>query len=258
MKKNNKILLANWKMAPETPEIAHEIFGIIKRKMARTKRVEAVICPSYLYLENFASKVSGRRFSIGAQDVFWETTGQAFTGQVSAPMVKAVGAQYVIVGHSERRSFGETDVMVNKKILSSLKAGLIPILCVGESERDSQINYLDFLKDQIKSALVGVKKSGLVNLIIAYEPVWAISTFQKGSINPSDLHEAIIFVRKVVADLYDRETAMSLRVVYGGSVSEENVGALLRGGEADGLLVGKASLNPETFGALIKIADSFK
>ena len=259
MKKNTKVLIANWKMAPETPEIAHEIFGAVKRKMAKTKRVEVIICPPYLYVENFVQKVgNGRRFSIGAQDVFWETGSQAFTGQVNAPMLKAAGAKYVIIGHSERRQFGETDSMVNKKVLSALKAGLTPILCVGEKERDPQINYLEFLKNQIKSALLGVKRANLANLIIAYEPVWAISTFQKGSVAPSDLHEAIIFVRKALADLYDRESAMALRVVYGGSVNEENAEALLKGGEADGLLVGKASLNPETFGTLIKIADSFK
>lgn len=259
MKKNTKILVANWKMNPETPELAYDIFGAIKRKVLNSKRAEIVICPPYLYLENFAEKTFGlRRFSIGAQDVFWETSGHAFTGQISAPMVRASGAKYVILGHSERRQYGETDSMINKKIKSAFKAGLIPILCVGEQERDPQINYLEFLKNQIKSALSGVKRSMLANLIVAYEPIWAISTFHKGAMRPEELHETIIFIRKAVADLYNREIAMALCVIYGGSVDEADAEALLKGGEANGLLVGRSSLNPATFGALIKIADSFK
>jgi len=259
MKKNRKTIIANWKMHPESYEIASGIFTAVKRRLSKIKKTEAIICPPALYLSDLAKKARRvRRLSIGAQDAFYEKGG-SFTGRISAEMIHNAGASYVILGHSERRLLGETDEIVNKKIIASIKVGLTVIICIGEGERDIQGNFLGYLKNQIKAVLGGVKKATLADVIIAYEPIWAISgNAEHHAISSRELHETIIFIRKVIADIYDRKSAMDLRIIYGGSADEKDSLDLLTLGEADGLLVGRASLDPEKFGQILQIADSIK
>jgi len=258
MRNTKKLVIANWKMAPDTPKIAKEIFSVIKRQASKLNKIEVVICPPSIYLGSLADRAGKTtRLVIGAQDVFWENSG-AFTGEISPDMIRFSGAKYVIVGHSERRALGETNEIVSQKVLAGIKSGLTVILCVGEGERDDHVRYLDVLKNQIRESLKSVKKSELNFVIIAYEPIWAISTAHKGAMLPTDLHEMVIFIRKVISDIYGQEKAMALSVLYGGSIDDENVGDLVEKGQADGILVGHNSLNPEEFNRILKVVNDLK
>jgi triosephosphate isomerase len=253
--KTRKLIVGNWKMNPQTPSAARAIFSAIKRQVARLKNVSVVICPPDLFLSDLAEKARGvNKISVGAQDAFFESVG-AFTGEVSPLMLKNAGANYVILGHSERRSLGETDVLVNKKVLASIKVGLSAIVCVGERERDKDITYLEFIKNQIKTALLRVNRPSLGQIVIAYEPVWAIGKSANDAITPRDLREMNIFIKRVLADMYGKENIIGIPVLYGGSVTAENAAGLIEDGAVDGLLVGRESRDPESFGKILKIID---
>ena len=160
-----KLIIANWKMNPQTLVDAKKIFLATKKTASRAMNVQTVICPPYVYLTELNKLYSGHKISLGAQNVFWEESG-AYTGEVSPNEIKSVGAKYVIVGHSERRALGETNKIVNKKVIASLKAGLNVILCIGESKRDSHALYLKFLREEIERALAGVQKKNLQILLL--------------------------------------------------------------------------------------------
>ena len=212
------------------------------------------MCPPAPYLSALAPLArKSSRFFIGAQNIFWEKEG-AYTGEVSASMVKNLGGEYVIVGHSERRKLGETDEMVNRKVVSALSSGLTPVLCVGEAVRDGQGLFYEELKEQIRKGLARVAKKTLKNVVVAYEPVWAIGA--KEAMTPRALQETYIFIRKVLSDLYDRDSADKVPVLYGGSVAPENAGNLVLAGGVQGLLVGRESRDPEAFAEILKIIDS--
>jgi triosephosphate isomerase len=173
-------------------------------------------------------------------------------------MVSSIGASYVIIGHSERRAMGEDNSIVNKKILLALKNKLTPVLCVGEKERDHNGFYLSFVKNQIHECLASVSKSQIKNIVIAYEPIWAIGADASRTAEVSEFIEMSIFIKKVISDLYDIKIAHSMRVLYGGSVHPENALSFLVEGNADGLLVGRDSLNPKKIVKIISIADQIK
>jgi triosephosphate isomerase len=187
-------------------------------------------------------------FRIGAQNVHPESLG-AFTGEVSIPMLKSLDVSHVIIGHSERRKAGETDNEVNAKMMSVIKAGLTAIVCIGETKRDHGAQYLGYIEAQIRTACAGLSRAKLGYLVIAYEPVWAIGTGNTAT--PGDVHEMKLFIEKTLTDLYGRNYAQKVRVLYGGSVNPKNAGELMRDGMVDGFLVGGASLSAKDFSDII-------
>lgn len=254
MQKKKQLIIGNWKMNPWKGEDARKIFDAVKKEAGKLTHIETVMCPPFVFLSDLSKRVSGHRCVLGAQDVFSEMEG-AYTGEVSPLMLSSVGVKYVIIGHSERRALGETDEAVNKKVLATLKMGLAAVLCVGEQKRDETGEYFSFIKNQIEMALVKVPKRLLANVVIAYEPVWAIGKNATGVILPADLLEMNIFIRKTVSDLFGRASAQATPLLYGGSVDEKNAGVFLKEGEADGLLVGRASLDAAKFITILKIAE---
>jgi len=254
MKKVKSLVVANWKMNPETIEKAKEIFRGTKAVAKDLKNTKVVICPPFVYLSDL-EKINDSKILIGAQDMFWENAG-SFTGEISPVMLKKEGEGYVILGHSERRDLGETEEMIAKKIASAIKAGLIPILCVGERERDIHGEYLHFLRKQIINSLGKLPKRFLAKLVIAYEPIWAIGKSEEEAMKPADLHEMTIFIKKILVELYGQAVGMTVSILYGGSVNHNNAKDILVNGQVQGLLVGRESLNPKKFGELLKEVDS--
>jgi triosephosphate isomerase len=249
MNKKKILVVANWKMNPETAEEAKEIFNGTQKIANDLKNVKVVICPPYIYLQNLEKLVEAVK--LGAQDVFCEQAGP-FTGEISPKMLKREGEEYVIIGHSERRELGETDEVVSKKALASLKTGLKVILCVGENSRDSHGDYLNLLRSQITNSLSKISRRYLKKLTIAYEPVWAIGKSEDEALKPRDLHETSIFIKKVLSEIYGQKTGMEVPILYGGSVNHNNAKDLLILGEVQGLLVGHESLNVKKFENLLR------
>lgn len=239
------LFVGNWKMNPGSGKEAQKLW---KEVVSRTKKTKStiVMCPSFPHI---ALVKPSKKILLGAQNASKEIEG-AYTGQASLSMLKDLRVSYVIVGHSEVRALGETDEVVSKKVRAVLKKGMTPIVCVGETLRDSQGVFFTTLKNQIENSLFGVTKEQIKKVVIAYEPLWAIGT---GGIpaTPHDVHEVAIFIRKVIGDLYGRTLGDSVRMLYGGSVDKDNARAFLDEGMAQGLLVGRASLNGKTFSALI-------
>jgi triosephosphate isomerase len=256
-----KLIIANWKMNPQTVKEAAELFNATARTARKIKNTKVVICPPFVYLGLFAKKfqVPSSKFQVqlGSQDIFWEDSG-SYTGEVSAKMLKNIGVQYVIIGHSERRRLGETDEMINKKIKQALQNSLKVIFCAGEWERDEAGNYLQFVKDEIKKGLKKIPAKLLKNLIIAYEPVWAISSVAKSgkarfnADTPENAQEMAIYVKRVLVSLFGK-ICRNVPVLYGGSVDEKNAAAFLKKEGIDGLLVGRASWSAKLFEEILKI-----
>ncbi|MFC1801940.1 triose-phosphate isomerase [Patescibacteria group bacterium] len=255
MKKDKSIVVANWKMNPQSFKEAKILFSGIKSVASKLVNIQTVICPPSVYLNEISKMYSGHRIAFGGQDCFWEEKG-SFTGEVSSGMLKSSGANYVILGHSERRALGETDEQISKKVRSALDNKLKVVLCIGEKERDEDGNYLDFLKNEIEASLSLVSKNGLSNLIIAYEPIWAVGNKSYETATPNDIHEITIFIKKVLSDIYGRKDAVSVKVVYGGSANYENVYEIMVGGNVDGILVGRESLNAESFNKIISVVNN--
>lgn len=251
----NKIVIANWKMNPESLEEARELWKGVVSNLKNIKNTEVVICPPapFLFLgANKGSNKKSRPVSLGAQDVFWESSG-AHTGEISSSMISSMGASYAIVGHSDKRSAGDTNKIVNKKVLSLLRCKIFPVLCIGESARDDDGAYLRFIKNQIEECLSGVSSSQLPYIIIAYEPIWSISTNPNAKEDtPQDLLEMVIFIRKVISDIFSPKVAKEIRIIYGGSVNEKNASEFFKYGGVTGALVGHASLNAGKFIKIIK------
>jgi len=199
---------------------------------------------------------SGHRVTLGAQNAWFEQEG-AYTGEVSPSQIRSVGLTHVIIGHSERRAIGETDELVNKKILAGIKAGLIVVMCVGEHERDKDGEYLKYIASKIKTALKSVQKKELGNIVIAYEPIWAIGKNALRAASAEDALEIAILIKKTLADIYSRD-GVGVPILYGGSVSEKNAREFLTNSRVDGLLVGRASLDPFVFGEILLGAEKVK
>ncbi|MBI1888891.1 MAG: triose-phosphate isomerase [Candidatus Spechtbacteria bacterium] len=253
---NKKLIVANWKMNPVTYKEAEELFRFVEKGMRDIKNAEVVLCPPFVYLPMLA-RLFSKQFCAGAQNCFYEQGG-AYTGEVSPLMLKDIGCKYVIVGHSERRQyFFETSEIVNKKLKAVIEAELKPILCVGEDTRDSfdskghWTHELDpKVKEQLVLMLNGIPKSKIGEIVIAYEPVWAIGTGKPAT--GDDILSAKIFIQKVISDLYGRKVSQTMRVIYGGSTDSKNAAVVMKEGQADGLLVGGASLDGEEFVRMMK------
>lgn len=252
--KRTPIIAGNWKMyktAPEGRSLAKEVVvGTVG-----VRDVEVVVCPPFTALATVAEELRGSHVRLGAQNCHFEKEG-AFTGEVSAVMLAALGVEYVIVGHSERRQyFGEDDTTVNKKVHAVLAAGLKPILCVGETlaQREAGEVWREVVAGQVRAALEGVDAGALTNVVIAYEPVWAIGTGKTAT--PTQAAEAHALIRREVGALYNGAAASTLRILYGGSVKPDNIKGLMAEPEIDGALVGGASLKAETFIPLVKFGE---
>ncbi len=243
-----KILAAgNWKMN-NTPAQAEQMINELKEKVKDCKH-EVLICPTFVCLPAAVKAAEGSNIQIGAQNLHFEDKG-AFTGEVSAQMLKEVGVTHVIIGHSERREyFAETDDTVNKKVIQALKYGLTPVLCCGESlkQREDGITF-DFIRSQIKIAFRNISKDDAVKIVVAYEPIWAIGT---GKVATSEqANEVCADIRKCLAGIYDNETAENIRILYGGSVNKGCAAELFAMSDIDGGLVGGASLKCDDFAVI--------
>ena len=249
------LIIANWKMNPTKGSEAKKMFETINAVGADLEHVETVVCPPLIYLESLGESVTSRSCVLGAQDAFWEHEG-AYTGQVSPDMIFNAKARYVIVGHSEKRAMGETDEMVNKKIKSILQFPLIPVVCIGEKNRDADSNYVKELKMQTEKSLAGLSHEELSRVVLVYEPVWAISTNHGGVCTPAECAEAIQVIRQMLADIFgDVAKAQAVTIIYGGSVNETDVQGFLTDGLAAGAIVGHASLDPKEFIKILKVAE---
>jgi triosephosphate isomerase len=245
-----KVMAANWKMY-KTPDQTREFFRDFLPLVAGHARDEIVVCPPYIDLADAVEAVKGSSVAIGAQNVHWKEEG-AFTGEISAAMLLALGVKHVIVGHSERRQyFGETDDTVNIRLKAALEAGLTPICCVGEvlEEREAGLTD-DVLRRQCVRAFHAISAKKAAKMVVAYEPVWAIGTGKTAT--PEIAAEAHAVIRREATEIFGEEFSGKLRILYGGSVKPENAATLMAQEEIDGALVGGASLNAKSFAAIVK------
>jgi triosephosphate isomerase (TIM) len=245
------LIAGNWKMH-KTKEQAEEYIQALLPRVSAVDGVDLAICVPFTALEAMVDSARGSRVEVYAQNVHQEPEG-AFTGEISAAMLSEVGVQGVVIGHSERRElFGETDRALALKAPAALAAGLSPILCVGETEAERDNDDTDRkLRQQVKDDLVGVADERLRDVVIAYEPIWAIGTGRVAT--PEQVQEAIAFIRALVGDR-DKQAAESVRILYGGSVKPENAAELLALPDVDGALVGGASLLAESFAEIVAAA----
>lgn len=241
------LIVANWKLNPQTLIEAKKLFNSVKKGIRNIKKVEIVICPPFLYisdLKKLADQKLTPNLKFGAQDCFWENKG-AFTGEISPSMLKNLGCQYVILGHSERRRyFQESDEMINKKIKAAISENLKPILCIGETEDErKEGKTFKVLKNQLQKNLAKIEKSKLKigSLIVAYEPVWAIGT--GNPCEPKEAKKVFLFLKKILKNSI---------ILYGGSVNSENAINYLKESGFQGLLVGGASLKAKEFIEIVK------
>jgi len=245
-------------MAPETTVEARATFNAIKKIASKLRNAQTIICPPFVYLSELKKIANGHRCVLGAQDSFWDSKEKAHTGEVSPHMLTGLGIKYVILGHSEKRALGESNEIVNKKVGECLKEGLIVILCVGESQRDEHGEYAKFIKNEITGSLKKIPKKYLKNLMIAYEPIWAIGKSATRAASPEDALEVSILIKKILADIFGKDLAVKVPILYGGSVNPDNSKSFLTDGEMDGLLVGRASLDANKFSEILKIANLVK
>ncbi|MCE9597942.1 MAG: triose-phosphate isomerase [Spirochaetia bacterium] len=243
-----KLIAGNWKMFKklgESQALAREIAAAAGAHSG----VELLVCPTYTSLNSVAEALKGTAVKVGAQDLHWEEQG-AFTGKISWDMIKDAGADYVIIGHSEQRTyFNETDETVNRKTKTALKGKLIPIICVGETLAQRDANQtMDIVSNQTKKAFEGISKQDAAVCVIAYEPVWAIGTGRNAT--PEQAQEVHAMIRKLVKDMYDASVADGMRILYGGSMKPENAKSLLSLADIDGGLIGGASLKADSFLAI--------
>jgi triosephosphate isomerase len=250
---NKKPFIAgNWKMHKTISE-AVEIVNALKKASAELTEAELVVIPPFTALNELKKTIEGSSIQLGAQNMFWEEKG-AFTGELSASMLKDAGCRYAVIGHSERRQhFGETNETVNKKIKTALSHALVPIMCIGESldEREKG-KTIEKVEDQMNDGLEGLGKNEIGRLIIAYEPIWAIGTGLTAT--PSQAEEIHIFIREKLAEKYGNETASCAIILYGGSVKPDNTYELIKENNINGALVGGASLEADSFIQIAKEA----
>ncbi len=245
------IIAGNWKMFKTRDEALQFILAVYD-KMPSQEKVDSVICSQFTVLRCLVKR-QGENLRIGAQNMHFEDSG-AFTGEVSADMLKSIGVTYVIIGHSERRAmFNETDESVNKKLHKAFEKELTPILCVGESlEQRENGKVKEFIGNQLKLDLAGLTKEQVKELVIAYEPIWAIGTGKTATSQVAD--ETCGFIRSMIKELYDQETADAIRIQYGGSVKTSNIDELMSMPNIDGALIGGASLKADDFIKLVNAA----
>ena len=251
-----KLIAGNWKMNKTVPEAA-TLAQEIAAALGRVTDVDIVVCPPFTALETVGKAIEGTTIKLGAQNMHPEAGG-AYTGEISAPMIRSLFATHVILGHSERRAyFGETDAFINKKVLAALTNQLRPILCVGETlaEREAG-STLKVVQTQTEGALAGVTAEQVNNVVIAYEPVWAIGTGKVATTEQAQ--EVHAFIRQLLTKLYSETIAQKIRILYGGSMKPSNAPQLLTQKDIDGGLIGGAALEARSFVELITAAAAVK
>ena len=241
------IVVANWKMHPATRADAKLLFAATKRIAEKQPSASIIVAPPSLYLSELARGYRGRALNFAAQHAREGDVG-AFTGDISMAQVKDGHARYVLVGHAERRAAGESDEDTRKQIVSALANGLLPILCVGERQRDSGGEHLLFVKAQLRTALFDVDEKTVARVIIAYEPVWAIGAPE--AMSPRQMHEMVIFIRKTIVEMRGAG-GHNVKVLYGGAIDDTTAHGMVAEGDVSGLLVGRASTDAKEFSLLI-------
>ena len=249
MLKNKKLIIGNWKMSPATLAEAKKLVTNVTKTATKLRKTTAVLAPAFVHIAPFTAKKS--KILWGAQDVCLKREG-SHTGEVGIRMLKDLKVEFVIIGHSERRLMGEANDIIAKKVVTTLAEGLKPVLCIGETVRDTDGEYLNELKTQLLECLADVKRGDMLDLVIAYEPVSAIGATE--SLNSHDIHTSVLYIRKVLAEHFSKDLALSAMVLYGGSVNVDNAVDIIKNGGVDGLLVGRASLSNE-FGELLKAVE---
>jgi len=242
------VLAANWKMyktAGETAAFMEAFVPLVREVTGR----EIILCPPFTGL-SVLQHYTAENISIGAQNMHWEEQG-AFTGEIAPGMLKDAGCRYVILGHSERRQyFGETNEIINRKVKAACDRQLIPIFCVGETLAEREAGQTErVIEQQVREGLTGLTADRFIELLIAYEPVWAIGTGR--SATAADANQVISFIRDIIAATQGKEAAASVRILYGGSVKPENIAELMAQADIDGALVGGASLDPASFASIV-------
>ncbi len=242
-------MAGNWKMY-KTPAETKAFFDAFLPLVAEAKHCEIAICPPFVNIAAAVDAARGSRVGVGAQNLYWKNEG-AFTGEVSGPMIKAAGAEWVIIGHSERRQFfGETDATVLERTKAALAAGLRPIVCVGERLEEREGGRTDaVLAEQFNGGIAGLDADAFARIVIAYEPVWAIGTGKTAT--PEMAADAHRTIRGLVTARYGAEAGAAVRILYGGSVKPDNVKGLMAQPEIDGALVGGASLEAGSFASIV-------
>ncbi|OGW75031.1 MAG: triose-phosphate isomerase [Omnitrophica bacterium RBG_13_46_9] len=246
------IIAGNWKMN-KTSEEAILLSNGIKRDLFDIQNIEIVLCPPFTSLSDVRDVILDTNIILGAQNMHWQAEG-AFTGEIAPGMLKHIGCKYVIIGHSERRIyFGETNETVEKKVRAALKENLSPILCVGEKlkERENGKTF-DVVSEHVEKGLLGVGEKEILDVVIAYEPVWAIGTGKNAT--PDQAQEVHKFIRGILSDKYGKEISDNVRIQYGGSVNPDNIADLIKEKDIDGALVGGASIKEGSFVDLVKRA----
>lgn len=248
--KRRPIIAGNWKMYKNIPQ-AIELANSLKRELYDVVSVDIVFCPVFTALSSVGEVIGDSNISLGAQDVYWQDEG-AFTGEVSSPMLKDAGCGFVIIGHSERRQyFFETNETVNKKIKAVITTGLNPIVCVGETLNQREENKtLQVVKEQIEQGLKDITPQQAENLVVAYEPIWAIGTGKNAT--AAEAEEVQKYIRNLLSQMYNNAVAEKIRIQYGGSVKPGNIEELIRQPNIDGALVGGASLKADSFSQIVK------
>ncbi len=249
-----RIIAGNWKMNKSVAE-SIDLAADIKRELAECGDVDVVLCPPFTSLAAVGEVIDATRIKFGAQNMHWENEG-AYTGEISANMLRSIYCHYVIIGHSERRAyFGETDEIVNKKTKAALAANLIPIVCVGETleERKAE-RHEAVVKSQLEGGLAGIDVEDIKKIIVAYEPVWAIGTGEVAT--PAQAQDMHAFIRSILGDISSEEVAETVRIQYGGSMKASNAAELLSQPDIDGGLIGGAALEARSFVELVHVAQS--
>lgn len=247
--KRTPLIAGNWKMHTTARE-AQQLAAAVVRAAGKVSGRDVMVAPPYTALSGVSAVLSGTDVILGAQNVHWEEQG-AFTAEISALMLKDLGCSMAIVGHSERRHlFGETDFMINRRITGALQFGLVPVFCIGETlEQREAGQTMQVLEDQVRAGLAGVALTDGARIVVAYEPVWAIGTGKTAT--ESQAQEVHSFIRTLLADMYEKNIAGQVRILYGGSVKPENIDILMQQNDIDGVLVGGAALKAEMFERII-------
>ena len=247
----------NWKMNTDSKSAVELAKGVVQKCGTMLDEVEICVCPPFVYLAAVKNALGSSNIGLGAQDVYFEPKG-AFTGEISCQMLKDIGCKDVIIGHSERRHvLGETDELINKKLLAAIEAGLLPIFCVGELLEERKAGKTaQVVKEQIQKGMARVTIEKAKAVTIAYEPVWAIGTGINAA--PQQAQEVHLMIRQLVATLYNEDFAEQMRIQYGGSVKPDNASQIIAQADVDGFLVGGASLKADEFAAIVKAAAEAK
>lgn len=248
------LIAGNWKMNGGPYDAAELLEGLKAKKAELNENVDVLVCPPFVSIGMAANLLHDTDIQIGGQNLHYEENG-AFTGEISGAMLTESGCNYVIIGHSERRQyFGETDATVNQRVKKALEHKLAPIICVGESlEQRKTAEHFDLVENQVKAGLKGISSEDILDVVIAYEPIWAIGTGETAT--PEEAQEMHKHIRGVVADVYNEEVADSINILYGGSMKPANAQELLSQTDVDGGLIGGASLDADSFSEIITIAE---